>query len=115
MKIGHVVPYKNTRGNICEAKINSFKIVENGNVWFYGTDTITKAEVFYPIHLSANLLHLPEGILQGLKVLTNPTYETGREGCTYSDTDYSSIDVCFGYNLAKDEIREYVKKLIMKM
>ncbi|MDM1408576.1 hypothetical protein [Myroides sp. DF42-4-2] len=51
-------------------------------------------------------------ILKGLDILTNPSYETGREGCTYSDTKYSSIDVCYGYNIAKEEIRAYIDKLI---
>ena len=51
-KINDIVPYKNTRGNIKEAKITSFKVVENGDTWFFGVDTVTKSKVWYPIHLS---------------------------------------------------------------
>lgn len=50
--IGDVVPYKNTRGNIKEAAITSFEVVENGEIWFKGIDTVTKAKVWYPVHLS---------------------------------------------------------------
>ncbi len=50
--IGDVVPYKNTRGNIREASISSFEVVDNGDTWFHGINTITGAKVWYPLHLS---------------------------------------------------------------
>ncbi len=112
MKIGEVVPYKNSKGNIENVKIESFQIISNGNVWFNGIDTRTNSRVFYPIHVSIRLMKTNLKILEGLNVLTNPSYETGREGCTYSDTEYGSIDVCYGYNIAKEEVKHYVDKLI---
>jgi hypothetical protein len=54
-RIGDVVRYKNTRGNIKQATIKGFEIVDNGKYWFNGIDIETKAKVFYPIHLSAKL------------------------------------------------------------
>lgn len=51
-KVGDIVPYRNTRGNVKYAKITSLKPVDNGSVWFCGIDTITKANVWYPMHKS---------------------------------------------------------------
>lgn len=55
-KVGDIVPYRNTRGNVKYAKITSFKTVSNGDVWFYGIDTVTKANVWYPVHISETLV-----------------------------------------------------------
>ena len=55
LKIGDIVPYKNTRGNIKLAEIASFETVDNGKVWFHGIDTVTKAKVWYPVHISQTL------------------------------------------------------------
>lgn len=112
MKIGDIIPYKNTKGNIENVRIESFQIVSNGNVWFNGIDIRTNARVFYPLHVSIKLIKTNSEILKGLENLTNPSYNTGREGCTYSDTEYNSLDVCYGYNLAKEEVKNYVQKLI---
>lgn len=54
-KIGDVVPYRNTRGNIKLAKITSFETVDNGKVWFHGINIETKAKVWYPVHISKTL------------------------------------------------------------
>lgn len=54
-KVGEIVPYINTRSNQKDAEITSFKTVVNGDIWFYGIDTVTKAKVFYPVHLSIEL------------------------------------------------------------
>ena len=51
-KVGDIVPYKNTRGNIRETKITEFKELSDGNVWYYGNDTVTDAITYYPVHLS---------------------------------------------------------------
>lgn len=57
LKIGDVVPYKNTRGNIKNAEITSFEVIErNGKIWFHGIDTISKAKVWYPTHISLELM-----------------------------------------------------------
>lgn len=54
-KVGDIVPYKNTRGNLELAKITSFETVDNGNVWFNGVDMVTNAHVWYPVHDSKKL------------------------------------------------------------
>lgn len=54
-KVGDIVPYKNTRGNIRNAEITSFETVDNGKTWFKGIDTETKAKVWYPVHISEGL------------------------------------------------------------
>ena len=54
-KIGDIVPYKNKRGNIKLAKIESLETVENGKIWFRGIGIETKAKVFYPVHISKKL------------------------------------------------------------
>lgn len=53
--VGDVVPYKNTRGNIREATISSFEVVDNGDTWFHGINTTNGAKVWYPLHLSLKL------------------------------------------------------------
>lgn len=53
--IGQEVPYRNTRSNIKSARIDSFVIVDSGRVWFKGVDTVSKANVYYPVHLSKEL------------------------------------------------------------
>ena len=55
-KVGDIVPYRNTRGNIKKAEITSFETVDNGKVWFHGIDTDTKAKVWYPLHISEKLI-----------------------------------------------------------
>lgn len=55
-KIGDIVSYRNTRGNIKKAEITSFETVDNGKVWFHGIDTETKAKVWYPVHISEKLI-----------------------------------------------------------
>lgn len=54
-KVGDIVPYKNTRGNIRNAEITSFETVDNGKTWFWGIDTVTRAKVWYPVHISEKL------------------------------------------------------------
>lgn len=54
-KVGDIVPYRNTRGNIKKAEITSFETVDNGKVWFHGIDADTKAKVWYPVHISEKL------------------------------------------------------------
>ena len=58
-KVGDIVPYKNTRGNIKLAKITSFETVDNGKIWFRGIDTVTNAKVYYPVHISKTLKSNP--------------------------------------------------------
>jgi len=57
--VGDIVPYTNTRGNTKMAEITEFKQIDrNGKWWFYGIDTVTKANVYYPEHLSRKLAEL---------------------------------------------------------
>lgn len=54
--IGDIVPYKNTKGCVKLAEITSFETIKrNGKVWFNGIDTVTKAKVWYPVHISKTL------------------------------------------------------------
>ena len=55
-KVGDIVPYRNTRGNIKKAEIISFETVGKGKVWFHGIDTDTKAKVWYSLHISEKLI-----------------------------------------------------------
>ena len=57
IKVGDIVKYKNTKGNIKNASITSFVTIEiSGKIWFKGIDTQTKAKVWYPKHLSLELM-----------------------------------------------------------
>ncbi len=37
--------------------------------------------------------------------------ESGREGCTYGDTDYDSMSVVYGYNMALEHLEDKIVKL----
>lgn len=39
-----------------------------------------------------------------------PSYNQGRSGCTYGDTEYDSESVVFGYNMALDHCKENISK-----
>lgn len=56
LSVGDVVPYKNSRGNIEKAEITSFKTLDDGRIWFWGIDIRTKAEVWYPTHISLEFM-----------------------------------------------------------
>lgn len=53
--INEIVPYTNTRSNIDYAKIEQFKKVDNGTIWFTGKSEKTKANVYYGLHCSLDL------------------------------------------------------------
>lgn len=36
--------------------------------------------------------------------------DEGKEGCTYNDTEMSSIDVVYGYNLALSHVKDMMLK-----
>jgi len=37
--------------------------------------------------------------------------DSGREGCTYGDTDYDSMSAVYGYNLAIEDVTDTLSKL----
>lgn len=41
--------------------------------------------------------------------------DKGVDGCTFGDTEYSSIDVCYGYNLAIEQIRAALGDIMEKI
>lgn len=47
-----------------------------------------------------------------VRELGNITEEHGVEGCTYGDTDYDSMSVAHGYNLAIEHINESILRLL---
>lgn len=51
-------------------------------------------------------------LLEALNKITNLSEDKGREGCTYSDTDYDSMSTVYGYNLALAYSKEIAEKAI---
>ena len=47
-----------------------------------------------------------------LESIMNMSHDEGRSGCTYGDTEMSSTDVCYGYNTALDNIKNFISKKI---
>ncbi|MEK6883458.1 MAG: hypothetical protein AABY22_27775, partial [Nanoarchaeota archaeon] len=45
--------------------------------------------------------------IKGMKI-------SGREGCTYNDTDYDSLSVCYGYNNALEDVISKLQHLSLK-
>ena len=92
-KVGDIAPYKNTRGNVRNAEITSFEIVDNGKAWFRGIDTATKTKVWYPVHISEGLnkssfdkMKLLYDTVAGYEVET-PKYKGVVCGFTYEYND----------------------------
>ena|ERR1700744_3515554 len=54
-EIGDLLPYTNTHSKICIGKVTSIKPVDSGKKWWYGIDTTTGAQVFYPVRTSLYL------------------------------------------------------------
>ena len=50
---------------------------------------------------------------QGIEWLLShlPSEDSGRAGCYYGDTEYDSLTVVYGYNLALQHVREQLEKL----
>ena len=42
--------------------------------------------------------------------ISNMKDDSGREGCTYGDTDYDSVSVVYGYNLAIEDVIRVLNK-----
>lgn len=40
------------------------------------------------------------------------TRESGRARCTYSDTDFDSLSVVYGYNIALDDMEGEIKRIL---
>lgn len=55
--VGNQVPFTNTRSKTDFATIESFKRVSNGKIWFTGKNIRTQKSVWYPLHLSIELIH----------------------------------------------------------
>jgi len=51
-------------------------------------------------------------ILQALQRIFYASEERGVQGCTYGDTDMSSTDVAFGYNLALEHLKHGLEELM---
>ncbi|MFA7307586.1 MAG: hypothetical protein WC026_13040 [Hyphomicrobium sp.] len=45
-----------------------------------------------------------------IKRLSSMKDDSGREGCTYGDTEHDSISAVYGYNLAIDHVIETLQK-----
>lgn len=57
------------------------------------------------------MAHAPK-MLQKLTSVFYMSEEKGVEGCTYGDSEMSSVDVAFGYNLALEHIKQDLEKLL---
>jgi hypothetical protein len=63
-----------------------------------------------------NILNSHDRLVEALERIERmPPDDTGRNGCTYGDTDYDSQSVVYGYNLALDEIQGSIKKLLAEL
>lgn len=63
---------------------------------------------------NARLISAAPDLLEALDTITNIGEHTGREGCTYGDTQYDSLSVSYGYNLALEHLKEIAIKAIKK-
>jgi hypothetical protein len=51
------------------------------------------------------------GLLGVVERISRMKDDSGREGCTYGDTDYDSMTVVYGYNMAIDNIIDTIDKM----
>lgn len=61
---------------------------------------------------TALLISKAPEMLEKLRQILNLSENTGRAGCTYGDTEYSSLDVVYGYNLALEHVKKGIEQLI---
>ena len=64
------------------------------------------------MHANALLISKAPELLAKLQSIVNISEDKGTEGCTWGDTDMSSTDVVFGYNLALEHVKGGIEELI---
>ena len=52
-------------------------------------------------------------LVEALDKFSTMSEDTGRSGCNYGDTDYDSLSVVYGYNLAVEQIRNEAKQALL--
>ena len=109
--------FKGTKGKwkvITEDDGHAVVLVDEG--WAFGRTYIAQEirqgydEGKYDALLIA---HAPE-LLQKLRSILFMSEERGVAGCTYGDTDMSSTDVVYGYNLALENVKEGIEELLKR-
>lgn len=50
------------------------------------------------------------GAIATLDKIKHMSHDNGRAGCTYGDTDYDSLSVCYGYNLALENVQSIISE-----
>ena len=55
-----------------------------------------------------------ERYYKAMEHISNMKDDSGREGCTYGDTDHDSISAVYGYNLAIEHVVEWLKSGLNK-
>lgn len=55
-----------------------------------------------------------EELVQLLSRLKNQSEDKGREGCTYNDTNFDSLSVVYGWNLALQQMKEFIAPTLSK-
>lgn len=115
---------------VCEPNPNNHNCgahrISNGvEVWFSDGHPIkTKDEALEfanliikaPDLLSENqkLKTLNAELIEALERIMHMSEDSGREGCTWGDTDYDSFSFVEGYNSCLNEIKSSIKPLIKK-
>lgn len=62
----------------------------------------------------AKLIACAPEMLEKLTSILHMSEDQGVEGCTWGDTDMSSTDVVYGYNLALEHVKQGLEELIKK-
>lgn len=109
--------FKGTKGKwrvIEEDDYHAVVLIESG--WQFGRTYIAQEirQGYDEGKADATLIaHAPE-LLDKLNSILNMSENQPRAGCTYGDTELSSIDVCFGYNLALEHVKDGLEELIKR-
>jgi len=61
---------------------------------------------------AATVVTLAPAMLHCIRVLDSSFKEHGCAGCTYGDTDFDSLSVVYGYNMAIDYLRGEIAPII---
>jgi len=61
---------------------------------------------------AALIINLAPEAINILRVLDSSFEESGREGCKYGDTDYDSLSVVYGYNLALSYMKQEIAPVL---
>lgn len=78
----------------------------------YEYQLLTSKHLMQRIDQNSNQFTASNSMAIALQKINNTSEDSGKEGCTYGDTDYDSLSVVYGYNTAISQFKEIAKEAL---